>query len=77
LAPDFDFGVQVQLWSKMMFYIIIEANIHLRLLSTSVLDIQQVFEPLACCLKGIWVHLYTATLAKVAPVWKFRGSVVE
>jgi hypothetical protein len=27
----------------------------------------KVFEPLVCCLKGIWVHPYTVTLAKFAP----------
>jgi hypothetical protein len=31
------------------------------------LDICRVFELLICCLKGIWVHLYTITLAKFAP----------
>jgi hypothetical protein len=44
-----------------------EADIHFRLLHTSILDIYKVFEPLVCCLKGIWVHLYTVTTAKLAP----------
>ncbi len=44
-------------------YVMVEADIHLRLLLTSILDIQYVFEVLFCCLKGIWVHPYTITLA--------------
>ena len=44
-----------------------EADIHLRLLHTSILDIYKVFEPLVCCLKGIWLHPYTITLAKLPP----------
>jgi hypothetical protein len=45
----------------------VEADIHLRLLLTSILDIYHVIEVLFCCLKGIWVHPYTVTLAKLAP----------
>ncbi len=44
-----------------------EADIYLRLLHTSIVDIYKVFEPLVCCLKGIWVHPYTVTPAKLAP----------
>ncbi len=44
----------------------VEADIHPRLLPTSELDISKVFEQLACCLKGIWVHPYTNTKAKLA-----------
>jgi hypothetical protein len=40
---------------------------HFRPLHTSMLDIYTVFESLVCCLKGIWVHPYTVTPAKVAP----------
>jgi len=36
--------------------LMVEANIHLRLLHTFVLDIYKVFEQLLCCLKGICVH---------------------
>ncbi len=43
----------------------VEADIHLRLCHTSTLDIYKVFEPLVCCLKGIWLHPYTFTLAKL------------
>ena len=34
-------------------YIMVEADIHLRPLHKYILDIHKVFEPLACCLKGI------------------------
>jgi hypothetical protein len=44
----------------------VEADVHLRLLHTSILDVYKVFEPLVCCLKGIWLHSYTFTLAKLA-----------
>ncbi len=41
---------------------------HFGPLHTSILDIYKVvFEPLVCCLKGIWVHPYTVTPAKLAP----------
>jgi hypothetical protein len=44
-----------------------EADIHLRPLHASILDIYKVFEPLVCCLKGIWLHPYTVTPAKLPP----------
>jgi hypothetical protein len=44
-----------------------EADIHLRPLHTSILEIYKVFEPWECCLKGIWVHTYTVTPAKLPP----------
>jgi hypothetical protein len=43
------------------------ADFYLRPLHTSILGIHKVFQPLACCLKGIWVHPYTVTPAKLAP----------
>ena len=45
----------------------VEADVHLRPLHTSISDIYKVFESLVCCLKSILVHLYAVTLAKVAP----------
>ncbi len=66
LAPDL--GILGCLWSvKMVPVRHFEADIHLRLLPTSLLDTKKVFEPLLCCLKGIWVHPYTVTPAKLAP----------
>ena len=46
----------------------IEADIHLRPLHSSILDICIVFKPLVYCLKGVWVHPYTYTIttAKLA-----------
>ena len=56
----------------------VEADTHLRPLLTSKLDIHKVFEPLECCLKGIWVHPYTIPLAMLAPdlgdLWVAYGS---
>ncbi len=45
----------------------VEADINFRPLHTSILDIYKVFEPLVCCLKGIWLHPYTITQAKLPP----------
>jgi hypothetical protein len=44
----------------------VEADIHFRPLHTSILDIYKVFEPLVCCLKGIWAHPYSVTPARLA-----------
>ncbi len=44
----------------------VEADIHLRPLHTSILGMYIVFGPLVCCLKSIWVHPYTITPAKLA-----------
>ncbi len=55
----------------------VEAEIHLRPLHTSILGIYIVFEPLVCCLKGMWVHPYTVTLAKLALDFGILGSLDE
>jgi hypothetical protein len=47
--------------------VMFEADIYLRLLHTSMLDISKVFETLVCCLKGIWVQPYSITPAKLPP----------
>jgi hypothetical protein len=52
----------------------VEADIHLRLLSKSELGISNVFEPLTCCLKGIWVHPYTNTQAMLAQDFGLWGT---
>ena len=44
----------------------IEADINFSMLQTSIADICKVFDPLICCLKGIWVHPYTITMARLA-----------
>jgi hypothetical protein len=38
---------------KQCYYIMVEADIHLRLLPISILDLYKVFEVLVCCLTGI------------------------
>ncbi len=45
----------------------VEADFHLRPLHMSMLDMYKVFEALVCSLKGIWLHPYTVTQAKLAP----------
>ncbi len=55
----------------MLPYVMVEANVHLRPLHTSMFDIHKVFEPLVCCLKGIWVHPYTVTLSE-PQIWEVR-----
>jgi hypothetical protein len=45
----------------------VEADIHLRPLHTSMVDTYKVFELLVCCLKGIWAHPYTVSPARLAP----------
>ncbi len=51
---------------KWCHYVMSETDIDLRPLHTSLFDIYKVFEPLVCCLKGMWVHPYTITLARLA-----------
>ena len=55
--------------------IMVEADIHLRPLQISILDIYKVFEPLVCCLKAIWVHPYRDT-GQVGPRFGKSGSLV-
>ncbi len=45
----------------------VEDDIHLRPPHTSILDVYKVFEPLVCCLKGIRLHPYSVTPAKLPP----------
>ncbi len=47
--------------------VMVEADIRLRPLHTSILDIYKVFELFVCYPKGIWLHPHTVTLAKLAP----------
>jgi hypothetical protein len=72
LAPDL--GILNRLWSRNdAINIMFEADIYLRPVPTSILDIYKVFEPLECCLKGIWVHPYTIPPAKLAPNLRILG----
>ncbi len=61
LAPDL-----VHEECKWCHYFMVEADFHLRPLQMSMLDIYKVFEALVCYLKGIWLHPYTVTQAKLA-----------
>ena len=65
-APRFGDSGSLEEW-KWCHNVMTEADIHIRALHTSVLYIYKVFEPLLCCLKGIWLHPYTVTPAKLAP----------
>jgi hypothetical protein len=53
----------------------VEADFLLRPLHTSILDIYNVFDPLVSCLKGIMVHPYTVTPAKLAPDLGSQGHL--
>jgi len=52
-------------------------DIHLRLFHTLILDRCKVFETLllVCCLKGIWIHPYAITLAKLAQDLGIQGHL--
>ena len=54
-----------------------EADVNLWPLPKLILDIYKVFEPLVCCLKGIWVHPYTVQTSQVGPRLGNPGSLVE
>ena len=66
VSPRFGKAGSLEEW-KWCLNVMVEADIHLRPLHTSMVDICKVFEPLVCCPKGIWVHPYTVTPAKSAP----------
>jgi hypothetical protein len=54
----------------------VEADIHLRLLPTSILDMYNVVELLVFGLKGIWMHPCIIIPAKLAPdfgIWVACG----
>jgi hypothetical protein len=66
VAPRFGDSGSLEEW-KQCHNIMFEADIHLRPLHASILDIYKVFETLVSCLKGIWLHPYTVASAKVPP----------
>ncbi len=74
VAPRFGDSDLFEEW-KWCHNVMIEADIHLRPLHTSILGIYNVFEPLVCCLKGIWLHPYTITPAKLAPDLGIQGHM--
>jgi hypothetical protein len=67
-SPSFVIPAKQYLHLTQHHYVMFEADIHFRPLHTSTLDKYKVFEPLLCCLKGMWVHPYTVTLAKLAQI---------
>jgi hypothetical protein len=79
VAPNF--GILGQLWSGNnaigCYYIMVEADIHLRLVHNSILDIYNVLESLICCLKGIWVHPYIVIPQENGPQILEFGSLVD
>jgi hypothetical protein len=52
---------------KWCHYVLVEADIHLKPLHISISCIYKAYKPLVCCLKGMWLHPYTVTPAKLAP----------
>ena len=79
-----DLGSQGHLWSEKNHNVMVEADIHLKQLHTSILDLYKVFEPLLCYLTGIWLHLYTITPAKLAPdlgswghLWRGNDAIMS
>jgi hypothetical protein len=56
-----DFGVLGHLWCQPQVsdFAMVDADSHLKLLPTSILDVYKVFEPFDMLLIGIWVHPYT------------------
>ncbi len=66
VAPRFEDSGLLEEW-KWCHNVMVEADIHLRPLYTSMLDTYNMFEPLVCSLKSIWVHPNTVTLANLAP----------
>ena len=53
----------------------IEASVLFKLLPTSILDLYKVFDPLLCCLRGMWAHPYTIPPAKLAPDLELLGCL--
>jgi hypothetical protein len=76
VAPRFGDSGSLEEW-KRCHNIMVEADIHFRPIHTSILDVYKVFETLVCCLKGIWVHPYTVTLARLDQDLGVSGSLEE
>ncbi len=74
VTPRFGDSGSLEEW-KWCHNVMVEADIHLRPLHTSILDIYKEFETIVCCLKGIWVHTYSVTLARLAPDLGTQGHL--
>ncbi len=71
--PRFGESGSIVEW-KWCHNLMVEADIHLRLLHTSILDLCKVFELLVCCLKAIWCT-HTITPAKLTPDLGSQGHL--
>ncbi len=76
VGPRFGDSGSLAKW-KWSHNVMVEADINFRLLQTSIADICKVFEPLVCCLKGIWVHPLYHYNGQVGPRFGDSGSLVE
>ncbi len=55
IGPKFGKSGSLEVW-KWCHNIMVEADVHLRLVYPSILDIYKVIDPFVCCLKRNWVH---------------------
>ncbi len=62
---------------KWCHFIIVEANIHLRLIPTSIQNIYKLFEPVVCCLTDEWVQHYIIIPAMLAPDFEHLGHLLS
>jgi hypothetical protein len=74
VASRFGDSGSLEEW-KWCHNVMVEADIHFRPLHTSIVDIYKVFETLVCWLKGIRVHPYSVTLARLAPDLGTQGHL--
>ena len=75
LGPNF--GIQVHLKSRNdAITVMVEVDVHLKSIHTSLFDKQKVLEPLVCCLNGIWLHPYYDT-GQVGPRFGDSDSLEE
>ena len=70
VGPSFGKSASLDGW-KWCHNVMVEVDIHLRPLHTSILDMYKVFELLVRCLNGIWFHPFTVTPAKLPQIWGF------
>ncbi len=74
VGPRFGKSGSLVEW-KWCHNIMVESVIHFRPLHKSIVNIYEVFQPLVCCLTGIWLHPYTVTPAELAPDLGSQGHL--
>ncbi len=74
VGPRFGKSGSLVEW-KWCHNVMVEADVHRTLFHTSILNIYEVFKPLVCCLKGVWVQPYTVTPAKLPPDLGSQGHL--